>query len=129
MDTTQQSEWEPCPAGELTKMVDARCAARRRKVIDRFAVGAAAVMVFIAVGGFSLGLFTPDLGTQPTTLTCSDVVPQLPAYVQGDLDETTRTNIASHLSHCKSCQSKYETLAQSIAYVVSPGLALLRCLA
>ena len=123
----QQQTWEPCPAGELTKLVETRRAAERRKVIDRFAVAAACCLAVLAVGGYTLGLFTPDNATPLHVLTCADVVPQLPAYVQGDLDETTRTNIASHLNRCSSCHTKYERLAQSVTFAIRAPLRLVFC--
>lgn len=118
---SKQQEWERCPPGELSKVVDARRARHRRKIIDRAAVVAAGMMACIAIGGFSLGLFTPDGGNGVRSLTCSEVLPQLSAYVQGDLSEATRGDIAAHLQRCPSCRTRHEELLQSVSRAAIPG--------
>lgn len=112
----QPHDWTPCPAGELTKMVDARRARRRRKAVDRVAVVAASIMGCIALGGYTLGLFTPEGGVGPATgLTCSEVLPRLPDYVAGTLDEPLHARMTAHLRHCPSCQTRHDELAGEIA--------------
>mgnify|MGYP002624187451 CR=1 FL=1 len=118
---TEEQEWQSCPSGELSKMVEAKRARHRRKRIDRFAVVAAGVMAFIAIGGFSLGLFTPDGGNGTRAMACSEVVPQLSAYVQGDLDESIRNDIAAHLNYCPSCRTHHQELLKSVSKATIPG--------
>ena len=117
---SEQQEWEPCPAGELAKMVGARRSRQRRKVIDRVAVVAAGVMACIAIGGYTLSLFTPDAPQGVRSIACSEVLPQLPSYVQGDLADATRGDISAHLQHCPSCRTHYEELLQSVSRVALP---------
>ena len=120
MDSNDQ-QWQPCPPGELAKMVVARRARHRRKIIDRAGVVAAGIMACIAIGGFGLGLFTPDAEDGIHTMACSEVLPQLSAYVQGDLSEAARSDIAAHLHHCPSCRTRHEELLQSVSRAAIPG--------
>ena len=110
MAAQQEQEWSPCPAGELSKMIDTRRARKRRKVIDRCAVVLASVMGLVAVGGFALGLFTPDPAAAPASIACSEVLDHLPEYVRGTLDDSLQQRMATHLDHCPSCHSHYEEL-------------------
>jgi hypothetical protein len=105
-------DWSPCPAGALTNMVDARRARRRRKAIDRVAVVVASIMGCIALGGYTLGLFTPEQNGLPESrLSCKEVVSHLPAYIAGTLDEEFRTRMITHMHRCPSCQSRHDELA------------------
>ncbi len=119
--TTQQDSWDACPSGELSRMVDARKAQRRRRAMDRAAVVGACLMVCIAIGGFALGIFSPDpsappMGAKYGGIACADVVDCLPAYVAAQqhdfahthLDEATVASITEHLAHCPACRKHYE---------------------
>lgn len=110
MATQQEQDWSPCPTGELSKMIDTRRARKRRKVIDRCAVVLASVMGVVAIGGFALGLFTPDPAAAPASIACSEVLDHLPDYVRGTLDDSLQQRMAAHLDHCPSCHSHYEEL-------------------
>ena len=118
---SEQQNWEPCPAGELTKMVEAQRARARRKVVDRVAVAAAGVMACIAIGGYTLGLFTPEAPSGVKALTCSEVLPQLSTYADGGLSESARGDIAAHLQKCPSCRTRYEELLESVSRIALPS--------
>lgn len=137
--TTQQDSWDACPSGELSHMVDARKAQRRRRVMDRAAVVAASAMVCIAIGGFALGVFSPDPsapagGANYGGIACADVVDCLPAYLADQrqdpanthLDAATVASITEHLSHCPACRQHYEQtkLQQGISLLYDAGSLL-----
>ena len=115
--TDDQQDWDACPAGELTKMVQARSAQRRRKTVDRLAVVAAGALVCLAIGGFTLGLFTPepDAGGRHGDLACSEVLPLLPGYIEGEIDDDQQRRVAAHLEHCPGCKSRYEQMMQQVS--------------
>ncbi len=115
--STEPENWDPCPQGELTKTVQARTSQRRRKVIDRVAVVAATLMVLIAVGGYTLGTFTPEPppGGRFGGLACTQVAELLPSYIAGETEAKTTENVAVHLKNCPHCQSRYEQLLSAVS--------------
>ncbi len=113
----EQQNWDPCPAGELAKMVQVRRSQRRRQVIDRVAVVGACFMVCIAIGGYTLGVFTPDpsAGSDLGGLACSEVLESLPTYIEGDMDPQMQERMAVHLKNCPHCQSHHDELLKSVS--------------
>ena len=135
--TTQQDSWDACPSGELARMVEARNAQRRRRVMDRAAVVAACLMVCVAMGGFALGIFSPDHsapggGASYGGIACADVADCLPAYIAAErqdvanthLDEGTIASITEHLTHCPACRRHYEQtkLQQGISLLYNAAI-------
>jgi predicted anti-sigma-YlaC factor YlaD len=113
----QQSDWGPCPRGELTGMVAQRQARRRRKSIDRIATVAAGAMACIAIAAFTLGVFSsdPPSGGRDGGLACAEVLKNLPTYVEGEMNDDLRQRMAVHLENCPKCKSRHDELIQTVA--------------
>ena len=112
-----KDEWDACPQGELSQMVQTRNAQRRRRVIDRVAMAAACLMTAVAVTGYIWGLYIP-VGVQDSHvggIACAEVVSQLPDYLQGNVNDSLRQRIATHLSGCPHCEAEYDRLNRASA--------------
>lgn len=122
---SEQEKWDPCPPGELANMVRARGAQRRRKTIDRAAGVAAGLIICIAVGAYTLGIFTPEpSNANYGGLACSEVAEKLPAYVEGDVDPQLQQRMAVHLDKCDYCRSRYQQMVDQVAHVVRSAVLL-----
>lgn len=121
--STPQQDWDPCPHGELARMVQARRRQRRRRIVDRAAAVGACLMICLAVGGYTLGLFTPEpspggnSGGDFGGLACSEVRDALPAYIAGEIDPPMHERVARHLRNCPHCRSRYDELRGKVSAV------------
>jgi Putative zinc-finger len=102
-----KDSWNDCPAGVVSDMA-ARLQLRKRQSQRRPIIGVGiALMVFIGVG---FGLVDWENANLRAGLNCRETIPLLAAYHARSLDADVKKDVDEHLSHCPSCQKKYEEL-------------------
>ena len=114
--TNSNDRWEPCPSGQLSQMVQAGRARKRRQTLDRAAVFSAVLLVGVVVVGFVAA--NAGLGSAgEQTMTCAQVAEVLPNYANKSLDAKTTSRVDQHLKHCPQCQTALERMltAESIS--------------
>ncbi len=108
--STPVDDWQPCPPGELKRMADRIRLRERRKALKK--MGAAGAALLVAVGG---GYLAKEWFDQPREyhfggIACSEVMPLLPDYRAGKLDELLRNQVSEHLDKCPNCGPMYRRM-------------------
>ncbi len=102
---SDDGRWQDCPPGLVTGMVDELRRQQRASSV-RPVIGAFVVAVLLGAGyALTSGLLSDSSGP----LRCSDVIPLLAQYDKGTLSAPVTQKVEEHLSHCPSCQERYES--------------------
>ena len=93
-------DWQPCPAGELQRMLSSRLRVHRLRRLAQ--VGGAVALVLVAVW-----LAIPLPGPQPASAArfrCSDVTPLADDYLAHRLEPELNERMEQHLLRCRGCR-------------------------
>lgn len=100
-----EDQWEPCPSGEVRRMVGDMKSRRRIRKIRRVATVSVALLL---IGG--LGLYLVPRPGPPADgdfhfggIACSEVRLSMPKMMAGGLDDGTMSRIQQHVSECPYC--------------------------
>ncbi|MEX1028092.1 MAG: zf-HC2 domain-containing protein [Candidatus Paceibacterota bacterium] len=114
-------QWDSCPPGELQKLA-AQLRRKRRGRNVATAVGlAAALIVFLLVGGFAVQQLR-DPHDNPQLygdITCREVQSHLQQYVAGQLDPPLAERIRIHLEQCPECGENFRRMMAEIKQEVT----------
>ncbi len=106
----ENERWEPCPPGELARMVGRSRLAKQKKAAVRGGIVSAAVLLLIV----SIWQFSPNSGGSPATnfggITCSEVHAAIPDLLNGVLDEPAAKKVTDHLAKCGKCRKEAEKM-------------------
>lgn len=109
-NSRENEHWEPCPPGELSRMVErSRSAQRKRSLVRRGGVTTALLLLAVSIWQFSAdsgGGNVTDFGG----ITCSEVQAAIPELLSDDLDEEKAQQMKDHLAYCGKCRSKAEQM-------------------
>jgi hypothetical protein len=110
--TPDHDAWQPCPPGEIGRMVGQLNTQRRRQQIKQFGVGVAALVLLAAVVIAGRGLLTRPSPSGPLYggIACSQVMPLMQAYHDGTLAPGLTKKVRIHLEQCPNCGAKYRQL-------------------
>lgn len=101
---SESNDWKTCPKGELHALADSVRRDDRRQALRR--IGGASVAVVLVGGGIYA---VSSTATDPAGgLTCAEVRPLLPAYVNGGLTAKAKQQVKQHLAKCAHCREKHE---------------------
>ncbi len=136
VDDPRPRDWEPCPRGEVGRLVDHLQTRRRRQALTTGALSVSAVCLLLAAGFFLVprpGGLVPAARVQRIGgLSCYEVDAQLDAYVAGTLDAETVHKIDAHVAQCRYCRDCLQRLRdqaqQPPATAANPHRSLQRIL-
>ncbi|NOX53946.1 MAG: hypothetical protein GXP27_05800 [Planctomycetes bacterium] len=100
--------WEPCPKGEIGRMLEVIQRNRRRAALVQTAVAVAGAVLIAAVIVRSVP--THRAATRSGEMTCAEVLAYAPAYLSGRLDPQLRAKVEDHLRKCPGCRKKVEQM-------------------
>lgn len=109
-NSPEDERWEPCPPGELSRMVERSRLARRNKAAVRGGIAAVGVLLLVAS---TWQWFVNSEGNNVTNfggIACSTVQTALPKLLNDELDETTAEKVRVHLAHCDKCRVQAEQM-------------------
>ena len=102
--TSDNDNWDPCPAGQLTGMVTTLRSEKRRESVKLLAGVGGGIGLIAAM---LIGAIVVLNQSSPTSLTCNEVIAHFEDYQQGLLPADLVAGIKGHLEHCPSCQEHY----------------------
>ena len=113
--TYSSDEWQPCPSGQITGMVQRLQAARRSRAVRRAIVPAAGVLLFAAAGFYFSQSQPGGMFFQPGGLSCDEVQRHLPAYAKGKVSPELSRQLEEHLADCPECRKMHEKMGGRVA--------------
>ena len=110
--TPNHDAWQPCPPGEIGRMVGQLNTQRRRQQLKQFGGGVAALVLLTAVVIAGRGLLTRPSPSEPIYggIACSQVMPLMQAYHDRTLAPALTKKIRIHLDQCPNCGPKYRQM-------------------
>ncbi len=112
--------WKPCPPGYLQRYASQEKAMVRKSIVTK----AVAVSLLLTVIGWAANYSYHNLVEGDThsgnAFGCYEVIPLLPDYVNGKLDEDEAEKIRRHLDHCPMCRDRLNNSGNPQAAAV-PG--------
>lgn len=103
---SRRDDWNACPPGEVGAVVNRLRKRRRSRTLQKAALITTTLLVLIAVGTWSLGLFSP-LEREIAGLKCSDVKALAAQYNSGDLDDDRAERMRRHVLACSLCRGHF----------------------
>ncbi|MEK6238887.1 MAG: hypothetical protein N2C14_29580 [Planctomycetales bacterium] len=117
VDHRQPDDWEPCPSGELTRMVGGIQGRRRRKIFFQVCNGATVGLLLLAVGLAYLRPFDSpaDFHDDPRfkAISCQEVQSLVGPMGQGEVDAATVQHVQDHLKVCPVCRDFADQMARA----------------
>ncbi|MCA9132962.1 MAG: zf-HC2 domain-containing protein [Planctomycetales bacterium] len=109
--------WGECLPGTLTEFSvrarEQRQRVRQRKSLTVAAASVAAVGCCLLAFSYVPGSSAPSpVQPERRALTCVDVLRTVDAFLANTLVPAERERVEQHLSHCPSCQKKYQQRAE-----------------
>lgn len=99
--------WEPCPSGELRRMVGRIKTCQRRQFLQKLG-GLAAGVAAVGAGGYAAAWWLSPSEDQPYGgITCTEVMAIMPLYHAGRLDPDLANKVTIHLAKCSHCAWTY----------------------
>jgi hypothetical protein len=110
--TPDHDAWQPCPSGEIGRMVGQLHTQRQRHQLKQFGGGVAALVLVAAVVMAGRGLRTRQSPSGPIHggIACSQVMPLLQAYRDDTLAPEVAERVRTHLEQCPNCGLKYRQM-------------------
>lgn len=114
--TSDPSEWQSCPEGELQQLGQRLTAKRRSERLSSAAHVGAWSLLLVAVGVFLGGLTMSDRSpTLPGGITCAACFAEMESYHahligQQVMPETQAEQVQAHLAACEICGPKFEAM-------------------
>ncbi len=108
--TNPESNWNPCPAGELVGL-SSTLRGKRRLVLARRAVLSSTVGLILVVGAYFgvQGSLAPAQDFGPLGgIGCRDCVDSYDDYAAGQLASEMEARMSAHLDDCPSCKRYLE---------------------
>lgn len=106
--STISSEWDVCPPGSLQALGKRLRSAKRHKSIRRHAASVTVALVLFACVWHAV---QPTSYDRPShNITCAEVQARLPHYAAGQLADSSRAQITSHLRTCPACAEKFRDM-------------------
>jgi hypothetical protein len=118
-----QSNWTPCPEGELVGLASALKTNRRLVTARRAAMCAAFGLVLVVGGYFGVKGVTgspQDFGLRGG-ITCRDCAETYDDFVAGQLDKEMEARMSAHLDDCPSCKEHLEPNGRGSSQLDRPG--------
>lgn len=105
--------WEPCPAGELQRVVQSVKTRHRNRTLAKVGGAAAIVLVGTVIGSMAVnhfGAHEPNYGG----IACRQVQSLLKQFDADQLDKVTAARMRIHLSKCAHCGHLYDSMQQNV---------------
>ena len=102
--------WEPCPAGELQRLVGRLADERRHRrmvTVSQWTAGTTLAVLLLVAGSFVVSQFSENTFGG---IACSEVAAQLAAYQADALDAERTEKIGVHLKKCSMCGAEYDEM-------------------
>ena len=103
-------DWQPCPPGILRQLVQS--ASPTPRLIRPLVLG---LMVGLVGSGLLSGIAMWQ-GANTKMLTCTEVMPHLNAYADGEVHGRLEGQIATHLRNCQRCRRAYEQMQTGLVH-------------
>jgi len=113
--TTNTNDWQPCPSGQITGMVQRLQAERPSSTIRRMAVPATAVLLLVIAGVYFSQSRPGGMLFKPGGLTCDEIRQHLPAYAKGQVSAELSKQLDEHLADCPECRKMHEKMGGRVA--------------
>lgn len=124
MSKQQQNdlEWEPCPSGELGRLVR-RMESEPQRMAVKWATGAVAATALLAllvVGVYRMRQL-PGMEYNFGGVTCSEVRARMQQYLAGEIDAELRERLEVHLAKCPQCAKLKQQMMEEETLRTSPN--------
>ena len=104
--SNSSDEWQPCPSGQITGMVQRLQAAQRSRAVRRAIVPAAGVLLFVAAGFYFSQSQPGGMLFLPGGLSCGEVQKHLSADPKPPVSPEFSKRLEEHLADCPECRKK-----------------------
>jgi hypothetical protein len=103
--------WQPCPAGELSRLATRLKRRHRRRWV---APVSGVVLALLVVGTVYWRGDRSD--PEPARLSCREVIERAPEYLAGKLPKEQSAEISRHLEHCPHCADAVERVRKTLMH-------------
>lgn len=119
---TNDSEWLPCPSGELSRLNERVERRERGRTAMKLAAASCTILVVgMMIYGISSVVGTGDRVDMLGGIACRDVRHHAAQFVAGNVDDELKRRIERHLELCPACMQFVRRLKEAQTAVPGPA--------